>query len=888
MQTMRFVPSMLDEVGIFSALSVPERLSLFARARFERFTRGEKLAHSHDRIELLRIIVVGEVVLSRTAPGGRGPELSTLGVHGVLGGSGLVGPARHDATLVARTAVTTLSLPLLEFELLRKVGDTIALRVLRRLATATSREIRRMSEAYVEGKERLENEPADPRRTATELEPEHERVVSRLAFMEGLDPGKAHILTQKMRAWRAPAGVRVCTEGARGDSCFVVVKGSVEVEALRGSRVHRLALLGPGRMFGEFALVDEGARSATCVTREDSVLLEFRRGEFLSLIAAGGELALAFLLAMNRDLLATAVQMRNQVGRIRPPNLLTTGRLRRAGGDRRSAERLLERVSESVVGADQVGQGPFGARRGADADPSGPGGRLSFVEDFIHREVLPLSSGRGGRSVRGDENPDDAFDGLVADADAIVRDFCRAEDESSLDFVAAGDVMRALIHRLGWHETKPDAPAPRVWIGGLIASDEALLGSSAVKVIGLEEEHPTPRSLEARFTSGQDGAPAFCVLPLCSADGRALDHRECQLAADRCGVTMIWVGGDRSAHVPGAGLSDELGLALWGWTHLLLRADVFSGGSGAADVLLIRAEVEDPSPRSALGWRVPQRVHLAAPSPATRLMAVRAGLAIHLHQELGPSLIREREQALVRRATQRWRGCPGLELQGGEGECERAGLAAISFADSNRARPGAGDAAFVHSLLLDLFGICTELVLNPRVGEDGLLRIGFRHHLREPIFNYIVGAIELVAREGHRLFDQYVWDAGRERYVHQAPVEARRLHLQELRYVEGSLDYPSGRIDEPESALQRQLEGAVERFAKAGVAATSLHEPPDSQSGEVRRVHRIAARRAGGLDETAQDFTARTGAGPNTGSASGQEPSRDGRPRSVPTVKLED
>ena len=72
----------------------------------------------------------------------------------------------------------------------------------------------------------------------------------------------------------------------------------------RGARVHRLAVLGPGRLVGEIALLDGRPRAATVRALEPAVLLELDDHHFSRLVDSGSPLALRLLEALNRSLIA--------------------------------------------------------------------------------------------------------------------------------------------------------------------------------------------------------------------------------------------------------------------------------------------------------------------------------------------------------------------------------------------------------------------------------------------------------------------------------------------------------------------------------------------------------------------------------------------------------
>lgn len=95
-------------------------------------------------------------------------------------------------------------------------------------------------------------------------------------------------------------GTTVFREGEQGDCLFIVMAGSVEVwkhHGLPGANL--LAEYGPGRFFGEMALVDSLPRSATAVTTGPAELLSLSRGIFQGLVERFPRLALAVMRSLS-------------------------------------------------------------------------------------------------------------------------------------------------------------------------------------------------------------------------------------------------------------------------------------------------------------------------------------------------------------------------------------------------------------------------------------------------------------------------------------------------------------------------------------------------------------------------------------------------------------
>lgn len=111
-----------------------------------------------------------------------------------------------------------------------------------------------------------------------------------------LDLNEQSDLRGRMRPRTAAAGEVIVWHGEKGDSLFLVDRGSVEVivPSERGEHVH-LAQIGPGGFFGELSLLDSGPRTATVRAAEPCDLLELHRDQFMQFLIARPDAALEML-----------------------------------------------------------------------------------------------------------------------------------------------------------------------------------------------------------------------------------------------------------------------------------------------------------------------------------------------------------------------------------------------------------------------------------------------------------------------------------------------------------------------------------------------------------------------------------------------------------------
>jgi hypothetical protein len=117
-----------------------------------------------------------------------------------------------------------------------------------------------------------------------------------LPLFEGLTTRQLMDLARVVEERTLAADAVVVTQGEIDDNLYLVVEGVVHIR--RGDTL--LAEMGPGDFFGEIALFEGVARSATAVTRTRTRLLGLQRGDLVRLIEEMPGIAISLLQTLSR------------------------------------------------------------------------------------------------------------------------------------------------------------------------------------------------------------------------------------------------------------------------------------------------------------------------------------------------------------------------------------------------------------------------------------------------------------------------------------------------------------------------------------------------------------------------------------------------------------
>lgn len=134
-----------------------------------------------------------------------------------------------------------------------------------------------------------------------------------IPLFSGLDPAERADVVRILEVTRLRRGETVFQEGDAGDAWYVVSDGTAAVQKRIEGGVREIARLGRGECFGEMAILDHSARSATVVAASDVTLFRFRRTRFEELLDQGSLGAYKLVLAMARTLSQRQRELTRQV-----------------------------------------------------------------------------------------------------------------------------------------------------------------------------------------------------------------------------------------------------------------------------------------------------------------------------------------------------------------------------------------------------------------------------------------------------------------------------------------------------------------------------------------------------------------------------------------------
>lgn len=128
-------------------------------------------------------------------------------------------------------------------------------------------------------------------------------LLRRVPLFSELDEEELERFSQVAVPRKFPAGARVFHEGDASDACYIVRSGRFRITREHpDGRAITLATFGPGEIFGELAMLDGKARSASVEALEDGELLALPARDVRTLLNTHAGITFKFLEALVRRL----------------------------------------------------------------------------------------------------------------------------------------------------------------------------------------------------------------------------------------------------------------------------------------------------------------------------------------------------------------------------------------------------------------------------------------------------------------------------------------------------------------------------------------------------------------------------------------------------------
>lgn len=130
--------------------------------------------------------------------------------------------------------------------------------------------------------------------------PGNAQFLKRVSWFEDIDQQTLDAIANSAIEQSYAPGQEILHQGDTGVGAFIIRSGKVEIVQEKDGKETRLAVLGPGDVFGEMALLDEFPRSASARAVEPTTALGIQRWHFKGILESHPQLALALLPILTR------------------------------------------------------------------------------------------------------------------------------------------------------------------------------------------------------------------------------------------------------------------------------------------------------------------------------------------------------------------------------------------------------------------------------------------------------------------------------------------------------------------------------------------------------------------------------------------------------------
>ena len=502
-------------------------------------------------------------------------------------------------------------------------------------------------------------------------------------------------------------------------------------------------------------------------------------------------------------------------------------------------EKLIQTIRTNIIGQDRVLLTPYGERRITYADYTASGRSLMFIEEFIQKQVLPLyanthteASGTGQQTSLLREEAREIIGQAVGATEKDVVIFSGSGATGAIDTLIDCLNIRIpsdLDKKYGLEDCIPKEERPVIFLGPYehhsnelpwreTISDVIPIPEDETGAIDLHElEHQLNRFSARKVKIGSFSAASNVTGVLSDTYAIAcLLHKYQAWAFFDFAAAGPYV--NMNMHPEKRHPDDNPRI-----DAIFLSPHKFVGGPQTPGVLVANREL--------FHNRVPGKpgggtVSFVSPSkhayygdishreeggtPAI-IESIRAGLVFQLKEKVGVEEIEKREKNFVSRAIDQWSKNPDILILGS------LTLPRLSILSFNLGKDKMLHHNFAVRLLNDLFGIQARggcscagpyghhllgigeeksqefycLVTQQYEGiKPGWIRVNFNYFISRDSFQFILDAVEFIAKYGVCFLPQYDFNIKSGLWEHHAPRQSRPFSLKrDIDYHQGQLQY---------------------------------------------------------------------------------------------------
>lgn len=277
----------LGSLDLFSHLSEDEVREVASAARPFELPAETWIFRQGDAADEMYALDRGAVALVADV-GGDEVEIARLGAGAVLGEMALVDTGARPASARTLEAVSGYRIARWSFDVLRAAFRPSWNKTVRRLGELLAVRLRDSTSRLLEGRVSdlsVQERTASPPRLGMDPSPSTPAALDRanlvrLPVFAAFTAQDVETLLGHMEGLDVPRGTLVFDRDDPADAAYVVVRGAVESGGVAADGVMKLALWGPGSLFGVEALFVPEPRLTRALAREDTTLLRLGSDRF--------------------------------------------------------------------------------------------------------------------------------------------------------------------------------------------------------------------------------------------------------------------------------------------------------------------------------------------------------------------------------------------------------------------------------------------------------------------------------------------------------------------------------------------------------------------------------------------------------------------------------